>query len=1093
MIKIYQNYEPLPGYRVLEKIGSGGFGEVWKCTVPGGLLKAIKFVSGKLGEKSDIRAEQEWRAIDRIKIIRHPFILTMERIDIIENCLVIVMELADKNLWDRYQECKHNNLPGIPKTETLHYLAESAEALDVINSQYQLQHLDIKPQNLFLVHNHLKIGDFGLVHDLTIADQEFQGGITPIYSAPELIEGRPSRFSDQYSLAIVYQEMTTGKKPFESDNLRTLIKSHLNERPDLSSLDIDERPIIARALLKKPEERFRTCTDFVNALKAVHLPKNLHSFQQDFFTTDKPIIKEAKTNDQTIEIEDITKTLSFKKPPSEPDTINKFNKVPEPSINSENRTGTLIIGIGRTGIGATSFFRNTLVNQSYSTSSTFPVEILGIDIDSQGISPEKDINQLKLTLDNAIVFKLNRPNYYLGNKEKSEKLGAWLPLSKLYQIPKSLCTEGNRTLGKLALLDAPEKLIERISQLLKKINQAAFSNTMPGIIKPDVWILTHAAGGAAGSLLEVCKIITESCNRLGLKSPGINIILALPSKENCTLQMSTNTATLLEELEGKDIANQTKKIILVHSHINDKNINLKLMRDIGTIVYTNYLKTYSQGWEINKNFNPENIMDKKYKTGSAQLDKLSNNLDRELSINQACLELTKSWLNSKTFYFQEISEWLNQEFIKNKITVENITANLSENLELKIGEPIDSFILKDLIDPLFKLETQSRIQEITTETISKTSLDILKNSEQHLGHDWYAGEKPTDKGSFFEIMRQKNIELTENFSSLIDAWVVQWIEKPGYRFAAADILLTIINKKIEEFRGQILINREKFISNLKVDLLRLNNSIQKPSDIKSGYNQSIQKIIGQFKSLFRTQMDILQCDCIFSFLQSINFQITDHAKELSLCKTKLLEINNRIPGHHPEINNKHEDTTVFSSSKILSESEIHSIDNIIQETIVKDFGAFTQIFIGSDSLLNEFEKIILLSISTYMKNSGKLIKGNILDSIQDLSSKINFIKSYIASVQHRNLLHSNTTPNQTIFSFPPSILGEWNSIEIFGPTNQSIYFVPGNDDFISCICEENTNLPSGLDAINHFFEIQQEQINVAEAPLEKEIPKQQKN
>ena len=146
----------------------------------------------------------------------------MERIDIIENCLVIVMELADKNLWDQYQECKKNNLPGIPKNEALHYLAESAEALDVINSQYQLQHLDIKPQNLFLVHNHLKIGDFGLVHDLTIADQEFQGGITPIYSAPELIEGRPSRFSDQYSLAIVYQEMTTGKKPFESDSLREI-------------------------------------------------------------------------------------------------------------------------------------------------------------------------------------------------------------------------------------------------------------------------------------------------------------------------------------------------------------------------------------------------------------------------------------------------------------------------------------------------------------------------------------------------------------------------------------------------------------------------------------------------------------------------------------------------------------------------------------------------------------------------------------------------------------------------------------------------------------------------------------------------------
>jgi len=1072
MIKIYQNYEPLPGYRVLEKIGSGGFGEVWKCSVPGGLLKAIKFVSGKLGEKSDIRAEQEWRAIDRIKIIRHPFILTMERIDIIENCLVIVMELADKNLWDRYQECKQNKLPGIPKNEALHYLAESAEALDVINSQYQLQHLDIKPQNLFLVHNHLKIGDFGLVHDLTIADQDFQGGITPIYSAPELIEGRPSRFSDQYSLAIVYQEMTTGRKPFESDNLRKIIKSHLNEEPDLSSLEENERPIVARALLKKPEERFKTCTDFINALKAIHFPKVSQWLDQEIILPDLPINLETKIKERQIENQDLTKTLSFKKTGDEPQPFIRVNKNIEQITNSENRLGSLIIGIGRTGIGATSFFSNTLENHVHSTGVILPVKILGIDMDKQGISTDKDNNQLKLTSDDSIIFNLNRPNYYLGNKEKSEKLGQWLPLSKLYQIPKSLCTEGNRTLGKLALRDAPEKLLEKISQLLSQINQTAYSNTMPGKISPKIWILTHAAGGAAGSLLDVCKIIIESCVQLALKPPTINLVTVLPAKENCSVQMATNTAMLMQELEDKDISNRIEKIFLIETPTNDKDINLKLMQDIGVIAYANQLKIYNQGSEINKNFKPETMPEKSFKTAGAQLDILSDDLNQQLSINNACLELLQSWVNKKTVYDNEINDWLNEEFIKNNIKIENLTASLNETLELKLGEPVDSFILKDLLDPLFRLENHLKTKEITTSTISKTTLEILKNSERHLGYNWYSDEKSTDKGTFFQIMFQKNHQLTEDFGALMDSWVVQWIEKPGYRFAAAEIILTTMKKKMEQLRNQINLNQEKFISSLKVDLLRLNNAIQQPSETKSGYNQSIQKIIGQFKSLFRTQVEILQCDCILSFLNSINLQINDHAKELAICKAKIFEIGTRITGDKEATNKKLNEVPVYPLEKVLTDSELCSLDELIQEKTVEDFEAFTRIFIGSDNLLIEFEKVIHSSISTYLKNVGKLVRGNILDSMKDTSSKTNFIKSHIASVQHKNLLHSNTAPNQAIITFPRSILGEWNSLQMFCPTNQSIYLIPGNDDFISCVCEENIDKSNHSLVLNHFFEIQ---------------------
>ena len=1083
MIKIYPNYEPLPGYRVLEKIGSGGFGEVWKCMAPGGLLKAIKFVSGKLGAKSDIRAEQEWRAIDRIKIIRHPFILTMERIDIIENCLVIVMELADKNLWDRYQECKQKILQGIPKNEALHYLAESAEALDVINSQYQLQHLDIKPQNLFLVHNHLKIGDFGLVHDLTIADQEFEGGITPIYSAPELIEGRPSRFSDQYSLAIVYQEMTTGKKPFESDNLRNIIKSHLNEAPNLSSLEESEKPIIARALSKKPEDRFKTCTEFINALKAIHSPFGIQITNQTLILKDESTATESKTNEQPVKSIDLNKTLSFKKTNSEQNSSNQLNEREESiqnkelNLNQENRTGSLIIGLGRTGIGGTAFFDNAFNNYSKSTGLTLPIEILGIDIDDQGLTTEKDNDQLKLPFDKAVVFKLNRPNYYLGNKEKSEKLAQWLPLSKLYQIPKNLGTEGNRTLGKLAILDAGEKLNDELKKLLNKINQSAYSNTMPGIISPNIWILTHAGGGAVGSLLDVCKSVIESCLQLNLKPPTFNLILALPAKENCNVQMATNTAITIQELEKLEIADRTQKIILLETSTDEKDVHLKLMKEMGIIVYANQLKIYNQGSEINKNYKPEYSAKKTYKSAGAQLDLLSNDLNQQVIINQTCLELIRSWVQEKPAYHYEISTWLDQELIRNNISFEHLTSSLTEHLEFKLGDAISSFILKDLIDPLFKLESKLGTKDISSETIAKTSLNILKNSEQNLGLEWYTSENLTDKGTFYKIMIQKINELTENFGSVIDSWVVQWIEKPGYRFAAAEILLTTIKKKTEELRIQTLSTREKHHSSLKVDLLRFNSAIQQPSGIKGGYNQSIQKIIGQFKSLFRTQLEILQCDCIFSFIQSINMQITEHSKEIEVCKLKLLGICTRIKETNQLPNSKSEDNSTIPNTKTLTEGELNFLDNIIQEEIVKNFEAFTQLLIGRENLIFELEKTINQSSATYLKSLGKLSQSNILDSVEDSSTKINFIKNHIATVQHKNPMHVNEFANQTIFSFPQNILGEWNNIEIFGPTNQSIYLVPGNADFISCVCEESIRNLNDSKSLNQFFEIQQEHIN----------------
>ena len=270
--------EPLPGYRLLEPLGKGGFGEVWKCEAPGGLFKAVKIVRNKADDldAEGADAELEFQALEYVRSVRHPFLLSMDRIEIVDGVLVVVMELADESLHDQLRHYQSVGQAGVPRGSLLARLWEAAEVLDVMNLRHRLLHLDVKPHNLLLLGGHVKVADFGLVSRLPRSPAQAPtcrpGVVSPVYASPEAFQGDPSPSSDQYSLAVSYHELLTGELPFEAKNVRQMAMQHAHAEPDLSRLPEADRAVVARALSKDPAKRFLSCTQFIAALLAASRP-----------------------------------------------------------------------------------------------------------------------------------------------------------------------------------------------------------------------------------------------------------------------------------------------------------------------------------------------------------------------------------------------------------------------------------------------------------------------------------------------------------------------------------------------------------------------------------------------------------------------------------------------------------------------------------------------------------------------------------------------------------------------------------------------------------------------------------------------------
>src|SRR5262249_15479001 len=162
-------------------------------------------------------------------------------------------ELADTSLLGRLKETQGQGRSGLPRDELLEYLREAAKGLDHLH-KHHVQHRDIKPHNLLLVGDSVKVADFGLAKLLEHSVTSNTGAMTMAYAAPECFNGQTSRHSDQYSLAVTYCQLRGGELPFTGTPQQLTI-GHIMHAPDLSMLPEEERPAVAKALAKKPEER----------------------------------------------------------------------------------------------------------------------------------------------------------------------------------------------------------------------------------------------------------------------------------------------------------------------------------------------------------------------------------------------------------------------------------------------------------------------------------------------------------------------------------------------------------------------------------------------------------------------------------------------------------------------------------------------------------------------------------------------------------------------------------------------------------------------------------------------------------------------
>ncbi|MAT14219.1 MAG: hypothetical protein CMJ46_03005 [Planctomyces sp.] len=250
---------PLDGYTIKRAIHRGGFGEVYYALSDAGKEVALKL----LRQNTEI----ELRGVAQCLNLKHPNLVSIfdVKTDGDGDHWIIMEYVAGKTLDEVLAQYPH----GMPLEKVSTWMEQICSGLSFLHDR-GIVHRDMKPANLFIEDDLVKIGDIGLSKFITQSRRsaQTQSVGTVYYMAPEVGRGRYGHEVDIYALGIILYELITGRVPFDGESTGEILMKHLTDKPNLNLLPVAFRDVVARALEKDPQQRTASVTQFWNEFQA---------------------------------------------------------------------------------------------------------------------------------------------------------------------------------------------------------------------------------------------------------------------------------------------------------------------------------------------------------------------------------------------------------------------------------------------------------------------------------------------------------------------------------------------------------------------------------------------------------------------------------------------------------------------------------------------------------------------------------------------------------------------------------------------------------------------------------------------------------
>lgn len=262
-------------YRILKKLGSGGFGSVYLAEDT--FLKTLRAL--KIPHRVGSQAEKLLQeSIVQTKLLDHPNIVKLLTVDIVEKNIIMVMEYIKGTDLEKVLDEKEN----LDLKTSLKYFRQLLSALDFAHN-HKVLHRDIRPSNILIDENdNIKVTDFGTSRLLT--DRQFATTKigSPPYMAPEQFEGRAVLASDIYSAGCLFYEMATGLPPIVAANPMDIYKRAkagivvplIKKRPAVSS---ELNWVIMKALSPNLLNRYKSAARIIADLDKIEAKKADHT------------------------------------------------------------------------------------------------------------------------------------------------------------------------------------------------------------------------------------------------------------------------------------------------------------------------------------------------------------------------------------------------------------------------------------------------------------------------------------------------------------------------------------------------------------------------------------------------------------------------------------------------------------------------------------------------------------------------------------------------------------------------------------------------------------------------------------------------